>query len=212
MNEIAKSYPEIILGFIFISFFLGLLKFVFSQYVENKKVSLQKIELMNNILKFNLNKPNARQKFITEQVFTAAFGKAFIFKEIKALLNYESPSEIILLFIKGRRYLQVSKSGKSFVLNKKYRRYQIFKMDVYLQNVKYFMLYMIFSLLIIFPVTILHTTFINNSWFDTNFNVVNIFWAFIASSIALLFAALAVTCLFRSGKIAFAFKLIEKNS
>ena len=212
MNEIAKSYPELILGFIIVSAILGALRFIFSQHLESKKVSFQKIELLNNILKFNLNKPNARQKFTTEQAFSAVFGRIFVFNEIKALLNYESPSEAILLFLKGSRFLKVSRTGKSLVLKKKYRKFTIFKIDFYLQDAKFFFLYFVFSFLTIFPITIIHSTYTSNSWFADSFGLINIFWVFIAGSITITLVGLAIISMLQSGKIAQAFKLVSKNS
>lgn len=211
MNEIAKSYPNLILGFIITSIILGILRFIFSQYTESKKVSFQKIELLNNILKFNINKPNMRQKFTTEQAFLAVFGQIFIFNEIKALLNYESPSEAILLFLKGRRFLKVSRTGKYLVLNKEYRKFTIFKKDFYLQDFKFFFLYCLFSNLTIFPIAIIYSTYTNNSWFSESLGLINIFWVFIASAITLTLVGLAIISMLQSGRIVQAFKLVSKN-
>ena len=212
LNEIAKSYPEIILGFIIFSAILGVLRIIFSQYLENKRISFQKIEIINNILKFNLNKSNARQKFTAEQAFSAVFGRSFIFNEIKAVLNYDSPSEAIRLYLKGRRFLKVSRTGKSFVLNKNYYRFEILKKYFYFQDTKFFFLYIIFSLLAILPITIIYTIYTNDSWFADNLGLINIFWAAIAGIVALMLIGFAIINILQSGKIAHAFKLAAKNS
>jgi hypothetical protein len=212
MNEIAKSYPQLILGFIILSALFAAIRFIFSQHLESKKVSFQKIELINNILKFNINKPNSRQKFLTEQAFSAVFGRFFSFNEVKALLNYESPSEAVLLFLKGRQFLKVSRSGKTLVLKSKYRKFTLLKIDFYLQNIKFFFLYILFALINIFPITVIFTIYSNNSWFAHNLGFINIFWAFIAGLLTIVLILLALLSMLQSGKIDKAFKLVAKNS
>lgn len=212
MNEIAKSYPELILGFITITAILGVLRFLLSQSLESKKVSFQKIELLNSVLKYNFNKTNSRQKFITEQAFSAVYGKRLSFNEIKALLNYKSPSEAILLFIKGRQFLNVSTTGKSFVLNKKYRKFTIFKIAFYPQDIKFLFLYFIFSFLTIFPIFIIYLIYTSNSWLDESFGLKNIFWFIMAVTMTLMFITLAIVNLLQQGKISQAFELAAKKA
>lgn len=212
MNEIAKNYPELVLGFIIASAILGAIRFIFAQHLENKKVSFQKIELIDNVLKFNLNKPNARQKFITEQAFLAVFGKAFIFNEIKTLLSYDSPSEAISLYLKGRRFLKVSRAGKSFVLNEDYRRFKILKVYYYFQDFKFFMLYFLFSFLMIFPMTIINSIYSDSRWLEDSFGLINIFWIFVAGVLTIMLAGFALFSMMQLGKITQAFKLVAKKS
>ncbi|PKG37076.1 hypothetical protein [Psychromonas sp. Urea-02u-13] len=212
MNEIAKNFPEIILGIICISAVIGALRFLFSQHFERKKIGLQKIELINNILKYNLNKPNARQKFSTEQAFSAVFGKVFTFDEIKAILQYKSPSKVLALYLEGRRFLKVSNSGKTFLLKEQYGKEKVFGINIYFQDIKFAFLYLLFSMLTIFPITIIHTTYTNSSWFESSLGLANMFWVLMSGLLTFALAVFAVVSMFQLGKIDDAFKLAKLNS
>jgi hypothetical protein len=128
------------------------------------------------------------------------------------LLSYDSPSEAISLYLKGRRFLKVSRAGKSFVLNEDYRRFKILKVYYYLQDFKFFMLYFLFSFLMTFPMIIINSIYSDSRWLEDSFGLINIFWIFVAGVLTIMLAGFALFSMMQLGKITQAFKLVAKKS
>lgn len=207
---LAADYPTLILGAIIITVFAALLKLFLSLYTESKKISLQKLELADNLLKFNLEKPSPTNRFLTEQLFLSMFKCRFEYEQIKVLLKSQAPLESFILFKSGRRFLKLSKSKKSLVLKKRYQTFKVFNWEIQRQSVRELIEYFVMAMLAAFMFVLTWLIYKRGGLFNVDWLVPNLIWYIMSLSCSLLLAFVALLILKDTGKLRFAIELADK--
>lgn len=209
---VLSQYPKLFLIAFCFLILIPLLRVLISHYFGSRMVGLKKIELVNDILSRDLNRPSKKQRFLTEQAFSVMYNFKIDYDEIKALLHYKKPSKAFRLFKKAHKYLEISRSGKSMVLKSNYCKLGKSIFTFYPLNLWYSLIYFVnasLASLFFLPCWLIYKS---GDWFDRDFILQNWFWAAMSFLVAMIFIVLALKSLWSVGTIKYAFELVEEEN
>jgi hypothetical protein len=212
---LVEKFPDLMVFIFSFVLLFPLLKWFSTKKLENRKVGLKQIEIANSIMKSNLDRPSRKQIYLTEQLFESMYNRDFKYSEIQALLKASNPSKAVLLFKKGRRFLQLSRSRKSFVLKKEYRYIKVLGKKVYFIGLTDLLAYFFFAMFGGFSLLVVWYIYETNIWFGKFFFVSNFVWAGLLSIIGMVCLFIALKILTPDGYLRDAKALVneyhEKN-
>ena len=152
IKNLQTLLPELSTPFIYLILALvalfAFIKWFSQRLIDKESISLKRLEIADSLFNPKYVKPCIKERYLTEQWFTSTYDVELSYQDIVALLSANNPSKACRIIKYCLPFVEFSKSGKSFCLNKSHWGIKLFgrhyKWRLFLS---YVLLYFIFAMI-----------------------------------------------------------------